>query len=443
MKKFLILIALLVLGFVSCGCISSQPPIIAENSSLITTTTVPTLSPGAVHSNPVTTSPTQSPGLVSYENGVSLYNQKKYQEAIDAFNTTISLNATNGDAYLARGKAFYQIGRKKIYEVRGDEEFDQAINDFTKALLYGGNKSEILTFRGWSYYWKGETVGWRHIDGNFAKASFPLFELAIADFTQILTDNPDNVDALNGRSLGNANIGAGTNFLEYQSDSQKFELGKIDAQRANNLDPNNSWSHYALYRLAWYEKQPYEIYSKELDKAILDNPGEAWFYMLRGGAKRLMKDYEGALNDENKAVELQPRCSYAYDEISGIYFDQEKYEDSLVSSQKTLEINPNIGRNWEDFALGQSNYLYLHTITSDGLDECIKSIDRAIAMDPEAASYHYYRFQFLVAANRYDEAAAEARTYKSLALTNDMKVSADLMETVSNFRLYNPYLKRY
>lgn len=441
MLKVFFLVAIFIFGCISCGCISSQQSVMEANSSIISTNPTPVPVRTEIQSNPEPVSPTLLPEHASYEKGVSLYNQKKYQEAIDAFNITISLNATYGDAYLARGKAFYQIGRMKIYEVRGDEEFNEGINDFTKALIFGGNNSEILTYRGWSYYWKGINLYHRHRDGKYAKASFPLFELVVADFSQVIIDNQDNVDALVGRSLAYGWIGYGSDEPEHQRDSQKLDLAIKDAKWAYNRDPKNPWTNYALYQVANIEDQPPENLIKALDKAVLYDLGEAWYYYERGHAKESLKDEEGFLSDMKKAIELQPRFLYAYNGLAGYYSSQEKYDEALVTAQKSLEINPNIGITWNNFAVAQFNFL--NPMTSTGLDECIKSMDRAIAMDPESALYHWNRYYYLAAANRWEETREEVKIFKRLAFSKQDIQQAEYMDEQSANGGYNPNLIRY
>jgi tetratricopeptide (TPR) repeat protein len=421
MKNLLITCSLLILLVISCGCISTQPTS-ANNSSINTPTytSIPTTAFKDVPANPVTVSPTFSPERASFEKGVSLYNQKKYSESIIELNTTLSLNATNGDAYKARGKAFYQIGRMKIYEVRGDEEFDQAINDFTKALHYGLNNTELLTLRGWAYYWKGYNIGTRHTDGRYAKACFPLFESAGTDFSIAILKNPDNIDALNGRALAYSQIGRGSKEVEYQYDSEKMELAKKDVERAYFLDPKNPWTNYALYQVEAFRKESRDTTIKRLDEAILYDPNEALFYFERAALKLGMQDYEGCSYDITKSIELQPRYLYAHQGYAAYYRQQGKYDESLIETQKALEINPNLGVCWNNFAMARFEFLTIRT--SAGLDECIKSIDRAIAMDPESALYHLNRYIFLGWSDRWDEAREELKIVKELAITNEQKL---------------------
>ena len=157
-----------------------------------------------------------------------------------------------------------------------------------------------------------------------------------------------------------------------------------------------------------------------------DLSNESLFYLLRGIRKGITKDYDGSFDDINKAVELQPRSAYAYNQQAILYLDQEKYDEGLVASQKALEINPNIGFHWYIFAYLQ--WYFLEPVTATGMDEVIKSIDRAIAMDPESARYHWARWRMLVSANRFEEAREEVKIFKGLITTDLDKEKARDMD---------------
>lgn len=437
MKIDLILAAFFVLLVFSCGCISQEQPTLPVKSQ-----PTPEISHSIQGSRdisvPVIEKPVISPELAYYQKGLDLYKKGEYAGAIEAFNATISLNQTNGNAYLARGKAFYQIGRILFYEARGDEELDSAISDFNQALALGADANEILTLRGWTYNWKGEINIRQHADGKYAKAGFPLLELAGADFSQVINNNPDNVDALNGRAVAYSRIGHGSWDLEYQYDNQKLDIAKKDAQRANNLDPTNPWTSYALWVTGGTSIVP--AY-KELDRAIQYDPEEAWFYFNRGQQKSKLDDDEGYFQDITTAIELQPRFVIAYNQLAKYYITQKQYDMALVTAQKALEINPNLGSSWNTFATAQ--FYYLNPITSAGLNECIKSADRAIAMDPESPLYHESKWIYLANAGRWDEAREEVRVIKILAVTNENEQRAQYMEIQTDLQRYNSNLVRY
>jgi tetratricopeptide (TPR) repeat protein len=435
MIKSLILISILILGSISLGCISSQQQISVENSSINTQTKSPNTTPAAIQSNSVTVSSTLSPEQVSYEKGLSLYNQKKYQEAIDEFNATISLNKTNGEAYFARGRAFYQIGKIKKYEYSGDEEFEQAISDFGNALHEGINSNitiELLISRGYCNFYLGQNYRNRYT--KIGEKSFHFYDEAAIDFSKVLEYSPDNIDALTTRSMANRIVGQGCEEPEYQYNQHKHDLAIIDGQRAIKLAPNNGWAHFAYYMSTSQEDGSTERGISALNEAIRDNPEEAEFYVQRAIRKFKLLDYEGSRIDYEKALELQPRFAMAYQGLGYVEIRQGNDQEALVDMQKALEINPNMAMWWGEFGFTQK--LLMDSFTVRGLEEVLKSYDRGIAIDPDDPTIHEYRWDVLLCLNRISEAKEEVRIYKNLEYADQKELK--FMEEVTDDPFYNP-----
>ena len=97
--------------------------------------------------------------------------------------------------------------------------------------------------------------------------------------------------------------------------------------------------------------------------------------------------------------------------------------------------------SWNNFAISQFDFL--DPMTSTGLEECIKSIDRAIAMDPESALYHWNRWALLSWANRWEETREEVKIFKRLAFSKQDILQAEYMDEQSAYGGYNPNLIRY
>lgn len=441
MVKVILLVAILIIGFISCGCISSQRPVMTDNLTTMIPTTSSTIAPVSTLSEQTGSMPTASLEQASYDKGVMLYNQKKYPEAIEAFNTTISLNKTNGEAYFARGKAFYQIGRKKIYEFRGDEDFNQTVSDFELALNYGLNSNntvELFTLRGYSNYWIGYLQLQKH--SLIGKYSFDYFNSAARDFSRVLEDNPDDVDALIGRSLANGMVGQGSSEVKYPYDQHKAELSGKDAKRATELAPHNGWAHYALGAyMGEVEKIGPEELIHQSDEIINKNPEEAWFWVQRGWMKYQLRDYHDARSDYSKALELQPQFAGAYQRLATVEGHDGNPEEALVDVQKALEINPNIALWWLDF--GGFQFDFMSPMTISGLEEVLNSYDRAVAIDPENPESHFRRWQILIYLNRIPEAKEELRIFKNLELS-DPEFGIWMENVNSDPFYYGKYIER-
>lgn len=437
-RTIFIIVVFFILAFLSCGCLSSEPTVTSHNSPTDLSRS-PTVKQIPLISVPVTLLTTGSPEFESYQRGVSLYNVGKYKEAIEVFNATISLNETDGESYFARGKAFYQIGKLKRYEFQGDEEFNQAISDFDEAIYRGLNfnsRMELLTLRGYCNFYLAENQRNRYT--KIGERSFPYYEKAIIDFSRVLEDNPDNIDALVGRSMANSIVGDGCPEPEYQYNQNKRDLARVDGQRAIQLAPDNGWAQFA-YCIS-QDECIREKAIAVLDEAIKDDPNEAIFYVQRAARKFFLQDYVGARSDYAKALELQPRFAMAYQGLGYVERREGYNEAALVNMQKALEINPNMAMWWGEFGFTQKSLL--DPITVRGLEEVLQSYDRGIAIDPEDPNIHVDRWDVLMCLNRIPEAKEELRIYKSLQYSDPE--TEEFMEEVTDDPYYNPkFMARY
>ncbi len=70
-----------------------------------------------------TAAPTTTAGADHYVQGINLFNQKQFQQAVDEFSQAISANPQNSRAFYARGNAYGMLGQA-----------DKAIADFKQAV---------------------------------------------------------------------------------------------------------------------------------------------------------------------------------------------------------------------------------------------------------------------------------------------------------------------
>ena len=72
-------------------------------------------------------------------------------------------------------------------------------------------------------------------------------------------------------------------------------------------------------------------------------PTLAWAYNNRGSAKFNLKDYQGAIEDYDKAIELDPNYAKAYNNRGAAKGNLGDNQGAIKDYDKAIEIDPNAG----------------------------------------------------------------------------------------------------
>src|SRR5216684_4899573 len=88
------------------------------------------------------------------------------------------------------------------------------------------------------------------------------------------------------------------------------------------LDPKDRSAALSSRATAYWRKHDYDRAIADADKAIELNPKNSNAYMRRGASYGNKGDYDRAFADENKAIELDPRNFKAYSNRGAYYTSQ-------------------------------------------------------------------------------------------------------------------------
>ena len=104
-----------------------------------------------------------------------------------------------------------------------------------------------------------------------------------------------------------------------------------------------------------YDKGDYQWAIEDFNKAIELNPKNSEAYRGRGLAKGKLKNYWGALEDCNKAIELNPKDSvaYLYRGVAKSYLND--YRDAIEDYSKAIELNPKDSEAYLNRGIAKSN----------------------------------------------------------------------------------------
>lgn len=118
------------------------------------------------------------------------------------------------------------------------------------------------------------------------------FESSIQFFTKAISEQPDNIEALNSRALAYAKL-------------NQFPQAFSDFQKAINLAPNNA-KLFSDRALVYHFMDNKEKSLADFDKAIELEPDNPYRYASRAFIKDRWGDLTGALADYDKAIALDP-----------------------------------------------------------------------------------------------------------------------------------------
>lgn len=324
-----------------------------------------------------------------FNSGVSFLNEKKYNEAFDAFQKSIRLDNKNAAAHANLGSVLMNLKRPA-----------EAVASYREAIKL------VPT------------------EGTFHTAL--CFALSVSKKHDEAVSSCEEGVRLNGNSVQShvALIAALRTAKRNDEALQKtlFAFGKFSDDEpllntaAEIFSDSGNFSRAA------------EIY----EKLVNLNPKEAYYQVkLAENYLRMERDAE-ALSAAQKAVETDPKHYLAYFFIGKIYFELGQHEEAVNAFQKSAEINPK-------FADAQY-FLGLSEARREKYEKAIGHLRLAAETSPENFDYAYELASTLMKATLYEESAAAMR--KAVALKpNDVVAIAGLGAALAESGQYDEAVK--
>jgi len=127
----------------------------------------------------------------------------------------------------------------------------------------------------------------------------------------------------------------------------------------------------------------YELAIADYTKAIEIKPHHAYAYYNRGLIFKRQSKYDLAIVDNNKAIEINPGFVKAYNNRGNVFQEQGRYELAIADYNKALEINP-------DYAEAYNNRGNVFQRQGQ-YDLAITDYNKAIEINPDFALTYYNR----------------------------------------------------
>ena len=314
-------------------------------------------------------------------------------KAISDYSAAIKLNPEEASSYKQRAQLYYEQGRFDLadadyqkmidlkpgdvmgYMGKGRNAIDQKRwDDATKLFDYveklANDYSSVYAFRAEAYMGKekwseatDDLVKALSIDWD-RKAMYMLGELKEPAFTMMVSkmrvqsikfpnetkwpyliggmyeQNKDYEKA--AKAYADANAREISPVTHYRMSVCHFALGDFesamnDIDNALNIDSLDM--DYMSYKAnIYYEMGNPNQAISEWTKVISHYPENYWAYYRRGWFRKIIGDYNNALEDLSMAIVLEPTYTYSYDARGDIYKKQGKKELAEADFRKIIEI---------------------------------------------------------------------------------------------------------
>ena len=296
------------------------------------------------------------------ERGGQLWRLFRYEEAIKAFDEAIKQNDPE-NVYLAwygKGLALFELREHQP----AIEALQQAINTLPKGEDLKEFHSSILQRQSVVYSFLGDFS----TSAGREREARENYEQALTVINQAISLVPNNPNHYNEKSSELSRL-------------KRYDEGLAAITQAINLAPRAVWygNRGNLYR----DQQKYKLALDDYNKAIELNPNHANAYVNRGILYYNQQKYELALSDFSKAIDINPNDAEAYSNRGGVYYNQQKYELALSDINKAIEINPN-------YAVAYYNRGNLYKDLQK-YDLALADYDKAIELNRNDAVAYYNR----------------------------------------------------
>ena len=411
-------------------------------------------------------------------------------KAISDYSAAIKINSEEASSYKQRAQLYYEQGRydladadyQKMIDLKpGDvmgymgkgrnaidqKRWDDAIKLFDYVEKLANDYSSVYAFRAEAYMGKekwseatDDLVKALSIDWD-RKAMYMLGELKEPAFTMMVSkmrvqsvkspnetkwpyliggmyeQNKDYEKA--AKAYADANAREISPVTHYRMSVCHFALGDFesamnDIDNALNMDSLDM--DYMSYKAnIYYEMGNPNQAISEWTKVISHYPENYWAYYRRGWFRKIIGDYDNALEDLSMAIVLEPTYTYSYDARGDIYKKQGKKELADADFRKIIEIE-DTPEKYECIHYAYQSLGYN--------DKAMAAMDSIIARKKESSGTYYDAACLYSKMGMKDEALKfmEKSLEKGYRRFAHMEVDEDL-DNIRNTEEYKALINKY
>lgn len=249
------------------------------------------------------------------------FNQNKFEEALTAANELLDESPEDYFVWTIKGRSLFSLDKQS-----------EGIEAITKAIEINPEYAKAFAYRASMYHATGESekafqdvnvaIKADKTNGDLFKLKTNIFyalgeyEAAIAGFTQVLKASPEDAESWVFRAIANQKL-------------KKYDTVLSDFEKGIAANPKYSFAYQAradfyTYTLGDNFEQAAADYTKAIDLLTAEKSDgtTAFLYNNRGFAKYQLKDFDAALQDINKSIELFSDNAYAYKNRALVYLSK-------------------------------------------------------------------------------------------------------------------------
>ncbi|MFC1839336.1 tetratricopeptide repeat protein [Thermodesulfobacteriota bacterium] len=268
---------------------------------------------------------------------------KAYENAMADYTKAIELDPVFFDAYIKRGD---------LYLVTHDL-YDKTISDYIKAIELNSNSAKAYSGLSRIYRFKREydkaisniskaieldpeNPSYYSSRANLYLRQKREYDNALSDYSKVINLDPDNFYAYGNRSDIYLLKG-----LYYKAISDLDKRQEKLREKISGIDRINPFTNYS-YRNDEYIDERISVW-KKAKNIVLNNDNE---YFIRGRTYYDLQQYDYAISDFNKCIELNPKHFLYYEYRGAAYLKENKFEDAIFNYTKAIELSPKDAFNY-------------------------------------------------------------------------------------------------
>jgi len=197
------------------------------------------------------------------------------------------------------------------------------------------------------------------------------------------------------------NLGLNSQFLEKHLNAVEFYKKTIFLAEILRFKSDFIAGNYNNRGNAYAKSNKHEKAIEDYNKAIELNPDDATAYNNRGNTYAKSNKHEKAIEDYNKAIELNPDYATAYNNRGAAYAKSNKHEKAIEDYNKAIELNPDDATAYNNRGAAYAK--------SNKHEKAIEDYNKAIELNPDFSEIHANRGITYSKIGKYEESARDLK----------------------------------